>query len=176
MTKFLFYRIFRWKVSGNFKFLPKKCVIIVAPHTHWFDFFIGIMIRRIYDLKINFIGKKELFFFPLNLFMRYMGGYPVSRNSKSNTVDQIAKIYSTNTQFRLALSPAGTRKKVKKWKSGFYFIAKKAKVPIICVSLNYMNKNVNFSQPFEISGDFEKDLKKLKSFFKGIKGKVAEYS
>ena len=108
--------------------------------------------------------------------MRYMGGYPVSRNSKSNTVDQISKIYSTNTEFRLALSPEGTRKKVKKWKSGFYFIAKKARVPIICVSLNYVDKNVNFSQPFEISGDFEKDLKKFKSFFKGIKGKVAEYS
>ena len=134
------------------------------------------MIRRIYNLKINFIGKKELFFFPLNLFMRYMGGYPVNRNSNSNTVDQIAKIYSTNTEFRLALSPEGTRKKVKKWKSGFYFIAKKAKVPIICVSLNYTDKNVNFSQPYEISGDFEKDLKKLKTFFKGIKGKVAEYS
>ena len=176
MTKFLFYRIFRWKVSGNFKFLPKKCVIIVAPHTHWFDFFIGIMIRSIYNLKINFIGKKELFFFPLNLFMMYMGGYPVSRNSKSNTVDQIAKIFSTNAEFRLALSPEGTRKKVIKWKSGFYFIAKKAKVPIICVSLNYIDRNVIFSVPYEISGDFEKDLKKLKSFFKGIKGKVAEYS
>ena len=176
MIKFLFYIIFRWKVSGNFKFLPKKCVIIVAPHTHWFDFFIGIMIRSIYNLKINFIGKKELFFFPLNLFMMYMGGYPVSRNSKSNTVDQIAKIFSTNAEFRLALSPEGTRKKVIKWKSGFYFIAKKAKVPIICVSLNYTEKNVNFSQPYEISGDFEKDLNKFKSFFKGIKGKVVEYS
>ena len=176
MTKFLFSRVFKWNISGNYQSLPNKCVIIVAPHTHWFDFFIGIMVRRIYNLKINFIGKKELFFFPLNLFMRYMGGYPVNRNSNSNTVDQIAKIYSTNTEFRLALSPEGTRKKVKKWKSGFYFIAKKAKVPIICVSLNYIDKNVNFSQPHEISGDFEKDLKKLKSFFKGIKGKVAEYS
>ena len=96
-----------------------------SPHTHWFDFFIGIMIRRIYNLKINFIGKKELFFFPLNLFMIY-GGYPVSRNSKSNTVDQIAKIYSTNTEFRLALSPEEPEKS-KKWKSGFYFIAKKPK-------------------------------------------------
>lgn len=176
MTKFLFYRIFKWNVSGNFKFLPKKCVIIVAPHTHWFDFFIGIMVRRIFNLKIYFIGKKELFFFPLNLFMRYMGGYPVNRNSNSNTVDQITEIYSTHTEFRLALSPEGTRKKVNKWKSGFYFIAKKAKVPIICVSLNYIDRIINFSEPFEISGDYNKDLNKFKCFFKGIKGKVIEYS
>ena len=176
MTKFLFYRIFKWNVFGNFKLLPKKCVIIVAPHTHWFDFFIGIMVRRIFNLKIYFIGKKELFFFPLNLFMRYMGGYPVNRNSNSNTVDQIAEIYSTHTEFRLALSPEGTRKKVNKWKSGFYFIAKKAKVPIICVSLNYIHRIINFSEPFEISGDYNKDLNKFKCFFKGIKGKVIEYS
>ena len=163
-------------MSGNFKFLPKKCVLIVAPHTHWFDFFIGIMVRRIFNLKIYFIGKKELFFFPLNLFMRYMGGYPVNRNSNSNTVDQIAEIYSWHTEFRLALSPEGTRKKVNKWKSGFYFIAKKAKVPIICVSLNYIDRIINFSEPFEISGDYNRDLNKFKCFFKGIKGKVVEYS
>ena len=176
MTKFLFYRVLKWNISGNFKFLPKKCVIIVAPHTHWFDFFIGLMVRRILKFKINFIGKKELFAFPLNLFMKYMGGAPVNRNSKSNTVEQITKIYSTNKIFRLALSPEGTRKKVKKWKSGFYFIAKKAKVPVICVSLNYIEKVVNFSEPLEITEDFNKDLNKFKSFFKGVKGKVIEYS
>ena len=105
-----------------------------------------------------------------------MGGYPVNRNSNSNTVDQIAEIYSTHTEFRLALSPEGTRKKVNKWKSGFYFIAKKAKVPIICVSLNYLDRIINFSEPFEISGDYNKDLNKFTCFFKGIKGKVIEYS
>lgn len=176
MTKFIFHIILKWSISGHFKFLPRKCVIIVAPHTHWFDFFIGLMVRRIIKHKINFVGKKELFNFPLNFFLKYLGGTPVHRDSNSNTVKQIAKIYSNNYLFRLAISPEGTRKKIKKWKTGFYFIAKKAKVPIICVSLNYIKKDVNFSKPYEITGDFDNDLNELKSFFKGIKGKVVEYS
>ena len=176
MIDFLFFKLFKWKISGNFNFLPKKCIIIVAPHTHWFDFLIGVMVRKIIKLKINFIGKKELFIFPLNIFMKFMGGIAVDRNSKSNTVEQIAKRYYKENVFRLALSPEGTRKKVEKWKTGFYYIAKKAKVPIICVSLDYNEKVVNFSQPFEISSDIHKDMDKFKCFFNGIKGKIGEYS
>tara|TARA_Y100000992_G_C21129127_1_gene425708 strand:+ start:201 stop:731 length:531 start_codon:yes stop_codon:yes gene_type:complete len=176
MTKFLFFKVFKWKISGNFNFLPKKCIIIVAPHTHWFDFLIGVMVRKIIKLKINFIGKKELFIFPLNIFFKYMGGISVDRNSKSNTVEQISKMYYEENVFRLALSPEGTRKKVEKWKTGFYYIAKKAKVPVICVSLNFIEKVVNFSQSFEITSDIHKDMNKFKSFFNGIKGKIGKYS
>ncbi|MFL2609408.1 MAG: acyltransferase [Cryomorphaceae bacterium] len=176
MINFLFFKVFKWKVSGNFNLLPEKCVIIVAPHTHWFDFIVCVMVRKIIKVKINFIGKKELFFFPLNIFMQYMGGTAVDRNSKSNTVEEIAKIYSRKNVFRLAISPEGTRKKVEKWKTGFYYIAKRARVPVICVSLNYSEKVVNFSQPFETSSDFSKDINKFRGFFNGIKGKIVEYS
>ena len=105
-----------------------------------------------------------------------MGGIAVNRNSKSNTVEQIVKRYYKENVFRLALSPEGTRKKVEKWKTGFYYIAKKAKVPIVCVSLDYKEKVVNFSQTFEINSDIHKDLEKFKCFFNGIKGKIGEYS
>ena len=74
MINFLFFKLFKWKISGNFNLLPKKCVIIVAPHTHWLDFIVCVMVRKIIKVKINFIGKKELFIFPLNIFMKYMGG------------------------------------------------------------------------------------------------------
>lgn len=176
MINFLFFKLFKWKISGNFNLLPKKCVIIVAPHTHWLDFIVCVMVRKIIKVKINFIGKKELFIFPLNIFMKYMGGIAVDRNSKSNTVEQIAKMYYKENTFRLALSPEGTRKKVEKWKTGFYYIAKKAKVPVICVSLNFIEKVVNFSQSFEITSDIHKDMNKFKGFFNGIKGKIGKYS
>ena len=89
MTKFIFCTLFGWKILGEIKPV-NKCVIIVAPHTHWLDFFVALPVRRILNLKINFIGKKELFFFPLNYFLKYLGGSPVNRNSKSKTVDLIA--------------------------------------------------------------------------------------
>ncbi|MEE2605355.1 MAG: 1-acyl-sn-glycerol-3-phosphate acyltransferase, partial [Bacteroidota bacterium] len=124
-----------WKIIGETNPV-KKCVMIVAPHTHWLDFFIAIPVRRILNLEINFVGKKELFFFPLNYILKYLGGSPVNRNSKSKTVDLIAEKFSKKDLYRLALSPEGTRKKVNEWKTGFYYIAKKANVPIVSVSMD----------------------------------------
>ena len=72
MTKFIFCTLFGWKILGEIR-LINKCVIIVAPHTHWLDFFVALPVRRILNLEINFIGKKELFFFPLNHFLKYLG-------------------------------------------------------------------------------------------------------
>jgi 1-acyl-sn-glycerol-3-phosphate acyltransferase len=160
---------------GNTNLL-KKCVIIAAPHTHWQDLFIALMARKVMQQEINFIGKKELFNFPLGFFFKMMGGKPVERNSKSNNVKLIANVFKDNDLFRLALSPEGTRKKVNKWKTGFYYIAKEANVPIISASLNFKDKEIKISDPYYITGDIDKDIKHLKLFFKGIKGRVPECS
>ena len=175
IANLIFSKLLKWKILGNPN-LPTKCVVIVAPHTHWIDFFIAILIRKVINKQINFIGKKELFKFPLGLFFRMMGGEPVNRGSKSSSVDSIVKIFNNHSIFRLGISPEGTRKKVEHWKTGFYYIAKKAKVPIVCVSLNFKDKNTNFSNPFFPTDNLEEDFKKLKKFFVGIKGKVDKYS
>ena len=105
-----------------------------------------------------------------------MGGKPVDRGSKTKSVDLIADIFNNNSEFRLGISPEGTRKKVLKWKTGFYYIAKKASVPIISATLNFKDKNIKFSDPFFTTDNMEDDIKKLRSFFDGVKGKVEEYS
>ena len=125
MIKLIFHKILGWKIKGFTK-LPNKCVLIAAPHTHWQDFFLGLAIRNSINQNIKFIGKKELFFYPLNILMNFLGGIPVNRNSKTNTVDQISSIFNDRNEFKLAISPEGTRRKVKKWKTGFYYIAKKS--------------------------------------------------
>ena len=175
LAQIILYRVLNWKIYGN-HILPDKCVLIVAPHTHWIDFFVAILIRKAINPEINFIGKKELFKFPLGIILKYLGGEPVDRNSKSKTVDIIADIFKKKKKFRLGISPEGTRKKTEVWKTGFYYIAKKSNVPIISVTLNFEKKNTKFSKPFFVSGDFEKDIKELKFFFKGVKGKVPNYS
>jgi 1-acyl-sn-glycerol-3-phosphate acyltransferase len=166
ITKFIFNKLLKWKVTGN-TVLLKKCVIIAAPHTHWHDLLIAIMARKVMQQEINFIGKKELFKFP---------GKPVERGNKSNNVKLIADVFKNNDLFRLALSPEGTRKKVDNWKTGFYYIAKEANVPIISASLNFKEKEIKISEPYYITGDIEKDIKFLKLFFKEIKGKIPEFS
>ena len=155
----------------------KKCIIIAAPHTHWIDFFIAIFARSLFKKKnVSFIGKKELFKFPLKYFLKWLGGIPVNRGSNSNSVDSIVEIFNQNNTFILGISPEGTRKKVDKWKTGFYYIAKKANVPVISVALDFENKQIVISKPFNLTEDINEDINHLRSFFKGVKGKIPEYS
>ena len=108
--------------------------------------------------------------------MNFLGGIPVTRNSKTNTVDQISNLLKKNKVFKLAISPEGTRKKVYKWKSGFYYIAKKSNVPVISISLNFKKRVVTFYKPYTITGNIENDIKILKTNFKNSVGKIPEYS
>ena len=174
--KFIFFRLMGWKIVGEIDEKLEKCVFIVIPHTSWVDFFIGLLSRGIIGVELNWLGKKELFGFPLGWYFRYMGGAPLDRKGGLNMVDSIANLFEKRTIFRLGLSPEGTRKKVTELKTGFYYIAKKANVPIIPVAFNYGKKEVNFGSPFYTTGDIDTDLKTLSPHFKGVVGKIPENS
>lgn len=154
----------------------KKCVIIAVPHTSWWDFFLGIFSRGILKKEINYVAKKELFMFPFGYFFKWTGGTPLNRQKKENKVESIARIFNENEVFRLAIAPEGTRKKVTEWKTGFYYIALQANVPIIPVAFDYGRKEVVYHEPFYPTGDIETDLKTLQAYYKGVIGKVKEYS
>ena len=136
LAKFIYFKILGWKLVGSFPQLD-KCVVIVVPHTSWVDFFLGLLIRRVLNEDIHFIGKKALFKPPFGWYFRWMGGAPIDRSKNMDTVSATAKIFNQNKKFRLALSPEGTRKKVSEWKTGFYYIAKAAKVPIVMVAFDF---------------------------------------
>ena len=174
VSYFLLCKIAGWKLEGKIEPSIKKCVIIVAPHTSWYDFFLGILVRKILGLQIDFIAKKELFQFPFGWYFKWVGGTALDRTPNQNKVEAIAGIFKSRTVFRLALSPEGTRKKVKSWKTGFYYIAKEAEVPIIMVSFDYGKKTIKFSEPFYTSNDKEKDFFKIHEFYKGVHGKNPE--
>lgn len=165
-----------WKIVGEFDSSIKKCVIPVVPHTSWHDFYIGLLTRGCMGIEINFVGKKELFVFPFGYYFKWVGGTPLNRFTNENKVDAIAKIFSQKEVFRLAISPEGTRKKVTQWKTGFYYIALKANVPIVPVGFDWKNKQVLVFPAIHPTGDKDADFKVLESNFKGIIGKVPEYS
>ena len=165
-----------WKVKGTFDTNIKKCIMIVVPHTSWFDFFIGVFFRGTYPVEINFLAKKELFKFPLGSYLKWMDGIALDRSKTENKVDAIAKIFETKDVLRLSLSPEGTRKKVTQWKSGYYYIAQKANVPIIPIGFDYANKQVIVFESFIVTKDSKKDSEYLQSLFKDVKGKVAAKS
>ncbi|WP_299528792.1 1-acyl-sn-glycerol-3-phosphate acyltransferase [Ulvibacterium sp.] len=175
LAKFIYFKVLGWKLIGSF---PKvdKCVVIVVPHTSWVDFFLGLLVRKVLDEEINFIAKKSLFTPLLGWYLRLMGGAPIDRDQSSDTVNAVSKIFRERKKFRLALSPEGTRKKVTQWKTGFYYIAKSAQVPIVMVAFDYGRKQVKISEIQYPSNTKEKDFEAYQKFFKGVKGKVAEYS
>ncbi len=175
-TKFIFYKLLGWKIKGSFDPSIKKAVVIVVPHTSWHDFYVGALARRILKAEINFVAKKELFRWPFGWYFRWMGGAPLDRTAGQNKVEAIASVFNEKEEFRLALAPEGTRKKVDAWKTGYYYIAKAANVPIIPVSFDYKTKTVIVNAPFYITGNIEEDTVKLHSFYEGVVGKRPEYT
>ncbi|WP_299130360.1 1-acyl-sn-glycerol-3-phosphate acyltransferase [uncultured Winogradskyella sp.] len=179
LAKFIYLKILGWKIVGNTNFSKdhiKKAVIIAAPHTSWHDFFIGLFLRKITGVKTNFIGKKELFKWPFGYYFRAVGGRPVDRTAGQNKVEVISKLFDNENEFRLTLAPEGTRRKVDKWKTGFYFIAKQAKVPIIMFTLDFKNKQNLISEPFYPTDNMDADFKFMSDFYNGVEGKVKAFS
>lgn len=179
LAKFVYFKVLGWKVVGNTNFSKntvKKAVIIAVPHTSWYDFPIALLLRKVVNVKVNFVGKKELFKWPFGYYFKAVGGRALDRTSGQNKVQTIAQLFKNEDEFRLALAPEGTRKKVEEWKTGFYYIAKEAQVPIIMFTLDFRNKQNKVSEPFYPTDDIEADFKYMKSFYKGVEGKVKAYS
>lgn len=174
LSKFIFTTLFGWKVVGEFPSGLKKYVVIGAPHTSYWDFIIGMLVRSILSEKINFIGKASLFKPPFGFIFTWLGGTPVDRSKNNNLVDAIVQVFDSREEFRLALSPEGTRSKVDNWKTGFYYIAKGAKAPIIMFTFDFGKKQVALSKPYYPTDDIDKDFKFFKNFYKDVKGKYPE--
>jgi len=171
----LIYKIIGWKVVGDFVEGQKKSVVLVAPHTSAVDFPIGIAARNIIKQSIKFMAKKELFTGFRGMILRALGGYPVDRKKHSNMVDAVVEIFNKEESFNLCITPEGTRKYAEKWKSGFYYIALNAKVPIVMIGFDFKKKEVQIQPPFTPTGNYEADLEFMKSYFRGVTGKIPEY-
>ncbi len=167
----LIFKLFSWRFEGSVpKDLP-KFIIIVAPHTANIDFFVGIMARRVLQLdSTKYLGKSQLFKAPYGFIFRWLGGYPVDRSKNNNLVDVVVDIFNSKERFSIALAPEGTRKKVDKIKTGFYHIAKRAKIPIIMISFDFGTKKIKVNDPFMTSDNVFNDFKKIITFFSSSAG------
>ncbi|MGK0378301.1 1-acyl-sn-glycerol-3-phosphate acyltransferase [Patiriisocius sp. Uisw_017] len=175
-TKFIFKKLLGWRIQGDFNRNEKKAVLICAPHTSYFDFILSIMARRILKVEINFVGKKDLFKPPFGWYFRWMGGAPLNRGKAENKVQAIANVIKSKEEFRLAIAPEGTRKKVHKWKTGYYYIAQEAVVPIIPISFDYPKKILSIGKAFYLTGNITADEKELRKFYDGVVGKIPEWT
>ncbi len=163
-------KIWGWKIIGPDPTIHPKSIFAVAPHTSTKDFPLGILVRSAMGLKIKFIAKASLFKPPFGFIFRWLGGIPVDRSKRTNLVDAIVDIYNNHEKLSISIAPEGTRKKVDRLKTGFYYIAKGAKIPIILTRFDAKHKTVEFSKPFYTSDDKSKDLQTVWEYFQGVKG------
>jgi len=174
--KFIYFKLMGWKLKGTFSNEVKKSIVAVVSHTSWHDFYIGLMVRSITKMKINYVGKKELFKFPFGWYFRWTGGAPIDRTSGQNKVQAMAAVFDGKEEFRLTLAPEGTRERVNELRTGFYYIAKEANVPIILVAFDFGKKEVKIDEPFYPTDDMKADFEYIHEFFKGVVGKVPKKS
>ncbi len=172
-SKFLLNKVMGWKAIDNFPVVP-KCVIAIAPHTSNWDFVVGKLAYSSLGRKANFLIKAEWFVFPFNLFFKKIGGIPVKRDSSESLTSKLADEYKKRDWMHLGITPEGTRKPVKEWKKGFYYIAMNANVPILLVGLDYGRKEAKVLAHFYPTGDFRSDIVKIQSYFKDIEAKKPE--
>ena len=169
----IIFKFMKWKVVGSLTY-PKKCLVIAAPHTSNWDFLIGRCYAYIIGVVPKYLIKSELYFWPLSILIRWNGGIPVYRKTAKNTVDQIVERLKTADNLILGIAPEGTRKRVKKWKTGFYHIAQKAEVPIVLMYMDYAKKEVGFLDVLYPSGDLQKDMEMIQEYYKDKVGKNPE--
>jgi 1-acyl-sn-glycerol-3-phosphate acyltransferase len=149
-------------IEGGFPDCP-KFVLIVSPHTSNWDFPVGLMAKFALRLGCKYIAKHSLFWWPLGVFLRAVGGVPVNRSAASDFVEQTVRIFSSRDKLVLVITPEGTRSKVERWKSGFHRIARAAAVPIVLVSFDYSRKVVRLGPSFAATTDYDADLAAIQS-------------
>jgi 1-acyl-sn-glycerol-3-phosphate acyltransferase len=159
-----------WKSSLQAEILP-KCVICVAPHTSNWDFIIGLLFYKSIGEAPHILMKKSWFVFPIKYILKAMGAVPVDRSQRTSLTDQMRDEFFHRNHFQLAIAPEGTRKKNPQWKSGFYYIAWDAHVPIMLAYLDYAKKIIGVIENFIPSGNVQSDIEKIKQKYKNIVGK-----
>jgi len=167
-----FLRLNGWTLEGALPPSARKCVFIAAPHTSNWDLPYTLMASFVFGLDIHWMGKASIFRFPFGGVMRWLGGIAVKREQSNNLVAVSAQVLrEAEGPLQLVVPPEGTRAAVRRWKTGFYYIALQAQVPIVMAYMDYERKVAGLGPVFVPTGDIEADMLKIKAFYAPFKGR-----
>lgn len=158
-------RLIGWRVVGELPDLP-KFVIVAAPHTSNWDFLFFLALVVVLKGDMRYLGKKELFRWPMTWFFLWCGGVPVDRSKTQGLVEQTVQAIQAADHFQVGITPEGTRGKVDRWKMGFYHIAKQANIPVVAAFVDSRTKTCGIGPTFTLSDDMEADIQSIQAFFK----------
>ncbi len=163
-------RLGGWRVVGQWPDLDKM-VIIVAPHSSGWDAIWGLAAKLAMGLDIAFMAKAELFRGPLGWLLRAFGGIPVDRGAPGGIVEQSAARVREASRIWFLLAPEGTRRRVERWKTGFWKIARGAGVPVFCAAFHYPEKKIVLDQLVHLGDDAEADMARIRALYRPFVGK-----
>ena len=170
-----FFRLAGWKIVGELPIEAAKSVVIAAPHTSNWDLPYTLMVAFALRLNVHWMGKTSIFKPPFRGVMMWLGGIPVDRSQSNNLVAaSSAAIQAANGPLQLIVPPEGTRSGTRFWKTGFYYIAAGANVPIVMAYLDYSKKVGGLGPIFQTTGDIDADMVAIKAFYAGVSGKNAD--
>jgi 1-acyl-sn-glycerol-3-phosphate acyltransferase len=167
----VFLRLRGWHVEGALPDWAARAVVIAAPHTTNWDLPYMLAVSWALGVRPAWLGKRELFRAPFGWLMRWLGGIPVDRAKRSNLVEEAATRLREADHLFLVVPPSGTRSRAAHWKSGFYHIARAARVPIVCAFLDYERKAGGIGLVFHPTGDIGADMDRLRVFYRDVRGK-----
>jgi len=168
-VSWLFLKLIGWKLEGRPPTEPKY-VLIAVPHTTNWDFPITLAMAFVFDFEIFWMGKDSLFKGWKGPVMRWMGGIAIDRSSSNNVVEQTIEAFNNNERLVVTIPPEGTRSKVDKWKTGFYYIAKGANIPVVMFAFDFENKQIIIAPPYYLTDDMNADMNHFYDFYRDIKG------
>jgi 1-acyl-sn-glycerol-3-phosphate acyltransferase len=150
--------------------------MIAAPHTSNWDLPVMLILAFAFRTKLCWMGKDALFRWPFGALFRWLGGISIDRTKSHNVVAQSIQLFEEKEKVVMAVPPEGTRKKVRYWKTGFYYIATGANVPIALGFIDYRRKAGGFGPVVTPTGDIEADMETIRTFYANISGKRPEKS
>ena len=158
-----------WQLVGAAPDVP-RCVIIFAPHTSNWDFPLLLAVRFAFGRPVAYLAKSSLFRFPFERLLRSTGALAVDRSERHALVERLVAAFGERDQLWLAMSPEGTRARTDHWKSGFYHVAREAGVPLLLAFIDAERRECGLGELFELSGDMEGDMARLRAFYATKKG------
>lgn len=164
-----------WKAIGK-EIDHQRFVLIAAPHTSNWDFPLMLAVVLKLKLRVYWMGKDTLFPFPIGWLVKWLGGIPIDRSTSHNVVNETIRQYAEHEELIVLIPPEGTRSKVDRWKTGFYHIASKAKVPILLGYVDTASKEAGIADFFHVTGNLEDDMQEIRAFYAAKKGINAENS
>jgi 1-acyl-sn-glycerol-3-phosphate acyltransferase len=163
-------RLSGWRIVGELPDLP-KFLLVGAPHTSNWDYILTVLTIGDLQADLHYLIKNSVIEGPFGGLVKKWGGISVDRSTSDGFVARMVEEFDSHDKYLLAIMPTGTRSATKAWRSGFYYIACQANVPIVLVIFDYENKLLRLGPCIEPTGDYEADLATIQAYYEGVRGK-----